>query len=262
MIESQISNSLIMKIGGSLIMNEQGVILDEIIKQLGYELKVLNYKGLKCIIVFGGGYIVKQIVKPLKHTTNYIKASLSTVDEISNCFDKQGRQIKRSLSNINLHYLYIEPKDVFNYKNHALTFDVQTFLFKLTRHSCLITHTYPFSCGNNVYFLPSGDEIVRLLAQNLNPNIVVFLTNVDGVYLAYPPKEDCKPLKTVDNNILKNLRKSSEMYGKVSSALKTACYATKVYIINGNKTRLINEILTNGFPSIGTKVQSMKYGEN
>jgi len=103
--------------------------------------------------------------------------------------------------------------------------------------------------GKDKFYILSGDRIMGILAKILKPRLVVFVTNVDGVYT------DMKT-KTLIREIKKELPVVSDvkmdvtggMNRKIKEATKIAKDGIRVFFVNGNKPeRIVNAINGRGF---------------
>ncbi len=112
----------------------------------------------------------------------------------------------------------------------------------------------------------SGDQIIKYLAEHLNPERVILGSDVDGIYTKDPKKyPDAELVKLVSSRAqaesMIELMSSKEtvdvtggMEGKLRELLELADLGVESEIINANKVNLIKEAI-NGDEIIGTLIK-------
>jgi isopentenyl phosphate kinase len=102
----------------------------------------------------------------------------------------------------------------------------------------------------------SGDDLAIRLARRLSPKMVIFFTDVDGVYDKNPKiHKDAQLLKRMDRSAIfesMGTDVTGGMNGKVNAALEIARLGTKVYMINGNSPERARMLDSENF--IGTVI--------
>lgn len=107
-----------------------------------------------------------------------------------------------------------------------------------------------------------NDELASLIAQLMNADKLIILTDIDGLYTGHPDAENSKLIKTVNPNenldkYIKDNDKAEEegrggMGSKLDFAQQAAAKNIPTYIANGTKDNTIIDIIDG--KSIGTKV--------
>jgi glutamate 5-kinase len=115
----------------------------------------------------------------------------------------------------------------------------------------------PIGKGYKVNF-SDNDMLSVLVANAIRADLVIILSDVDGIYTTDPRKSNAKILKTVDNiteEFKSSLTGKSRLgRGGVQSKVKAAEIATKcgipVVVANGRRENVISDILAGG--EVGT----------
>ncbi|MCL4451962.1 MAG: isopentenyl phosphate kinase [Candidatus Thermoplasmatota archaeon] len=102
----------------------------------------------------------------------------------------------------------------------------------------------------------SADDLLVALSAAFKPNLVIFLTDVDGIYDNDPKTfSDAKLLKSIDRNIAFSHVMNDVtggMKSKYEKILKIRKHAGEVVVVNGNKPERLNDIGKKDF--IGTVI--------
>jgi isopentenyl phosphate kinase len=108
------------------------------------------------------------------------------------------------------------------------------------------------------FYACSGDKVMSELSKLLEPNVIIFLSDVDGVYEKYPPLfEIDSPVEIADWTFWQRMPHNyavgiGEMHDKLEQALISAAFADRCYITNGRVPSNISLILSG--KDVGTKV--------
>lgn len=107
-----------------------------------------------------------------------------------------------------------------------------------------------------------NDELASLIAQLMNADKLIILTDIDGLYTGHPDAESSDLVKSVNPNddlekYIKDSNKSEEegrggMGSKLDYAQQTAANNIPTFIANGKKDNTIIDIIDG--KAIGTKV--------
>ncbi len=107
-----------------------------------------------------------------------------------------------------------------------------------------------------------NDELASLIAQLINADKLIILTDIDGLYTGHPESEDSDlianvdPNENVDKYIQENTKKPGEgrggMGSKLDYAQEAAANNIPTFIANGKRDNTIIDIIDG--KSVGTKV--------
>ncbi|UMB54239.1 glutamate 5-kinase [Lutibacter sp. A64] len=107
-----------------------------------------------------------------------------------------------------------------------------------------------------------NDELASLLAQLINADRLIILTDIDGLYTGHPDADSSNLIKNVDpdDNLDKYIKDSGKSEGegrggmgsKLTYAQETASHSIPTFIANGKKKNTIIDIIDG--KNVGTKV--------
>lgn len=252
------SDSIIIKLGGSVITHREGDFDTENAHSLARE--IVEY-GRNVVIVHGGGSYTKRVLLKHQVESDFLSSAQRVVIE-------QFREAMKGLNDLLLGVFESAGLECVSIASHTvLTSDdgeiVDCNLSKA--RELLMDGITPVLFGDVLvdrargYYACSGDQIASHLARILRPKMVLFLTDVDGVYEHYPPESDqTKPLPTVDVTFLNHMHHNYEvggrdMYGKIEQAIACTPFTELCCILNGRvRGNLVNVLQSR--TRVGTKV--------
>lgn len=96
--------------------------------------------------------------------------------------------------------------------------------------------------SSRTFGICSGDQLMERLAMYFKPKIVIFCTDVDGIYTSDPfMNPNAELLEEIDHSTLEKLPKTSRyvdvtgsMYGKIERMVRIASRGCECLVINGN----------------------------
>ncbi len=237
----------IVKLGGSVITEKDKAM------KIDYDslCKIGSYlrKHMPKIIVHGGGsyghYIVHDILEE-KRQLDYTDLPL-----ISYVMDVLNREVVKCFQDYGLPVVSFPPHSICTIKNSMLECEIETM--KRTVENGLIPVLYGDAVvSTDGIEILSGDKLMVFLAREFGLRRLVFLTDVDGVYVNIDKKTIIKHLNLRDpKNQLAFLRESDNidvtggMRAKIES-LKNLPSGTLVYIVNGRKESHLSKVFVEG----------------
>tara|TARA_Y100000590_G_scaffold435429_1_gene554853 strand:- start:2003 stop:3109 length:1107 start_codon:yes stop_codon:yes gene_type:complete len=225
------SKTIVIKIGSSLIINDNGIIrkkwLSEFIKDIK---KLLNEK--KNIVIVSSGAIAlgcKKLglnKKKLKLDKSQAIASIGQI-ELMNLFKKNFNSKKINLSQILITLEDTEQRRrAINAKRTIDNLFELGFVPIVNENDSIATSEIKY--GDN-------DRLASRVAQISSADCLILLSDVDGLYTKNPKlyKEGrlIKEIKNIDQNIENAARKSIGIYG--TGGMKTKIDAAKVCQLSG-----------------------------
>jgi len=230
----------IVKLGGSIITQESGEIDLANLRSLGCE--IAQYK-FPLILVHGGGYLIKKILLDYKvKTDTFLKEQTPLVFHLRNSLVQLNTFLLNTFQEAGVHTVSIPAHSMFKSCNGKIIPSETIFEFLST---VIQSGKIPVLFGDVLddkegsFYFNSSDKIVSCLAKELKPKIVLFLTNVDGIYESFPPKSDKEAVfPVVTPNILYQLDNKydvghGEIYDKLVEAIECASHTNVCRIING-----------------------------
>lgn len=235
----------IIKLGGSAITDKRGFkkIRYDTIKQIGktirYAINELNYK---LIIVHGGGSFGHPLALKYNLKTGLIdKNSRIGFSETLDAMRELNMAIVNEFRDLGLPVFPIQPSAIFLFEG-GKTVDMY---FRVVEEA-IKRGFIPILWGDPVIDILkgcdilSGDEIIFQLAKKLKPDIVVFGTDIDGVYLDYP--ENRKLVSIITRNNLEDVMKAIKpvdyadvtggFYYKMRKIIQMANEGILIYIVS------------------------------
>ena len=122
-----------------------------------------------------------------------------------------------------------------------------------------VTHGDVLHHSNRKYYILSGDVLMRMLAKELKPDVVVFALNVDGVYSDLRSRKLVREIKALNHAKLSSVPVdvTGGMNRKLGEAFKMSRMGVDVMMVNGLKPERIVDAL-NGKNVEGTLVRGVK----
>jgi glutamate 5-kinase len=244
------------KVGSNVITNSKGFPDEEVIGNISAQIKSLTEKGFQVLLISSGAVAAGRSIFQLDKKTDTVAqrqvlASIGQVKLISlykAVFDKLGMLCSQVLV----------TKEDFKSRNHYL--NMQNCLSALLNHGIV-----PIINENDVVsvtelMFTDNDELAGLVSAMMNADMLIILTNVDGIYNGDPEKSGTKLIhtydaETIDLNNISSGKKSGFGRGgiltKCRTAEKIAGMGIPVHIANGKTENIIARILDNEV--IGTR---------
>ncbi|MDE1724465.1 MAG: isopentenyl phosphate kinase family protein [Thaumarchaeota archaeon] len=241
---------ILIKLGGSIITNKEKPLTPNksAIRKIASSLR--NVKE-PIIIVHGGGsfghyWSVKYDMhtKPQRHQPKGVAA-------VKNSMVDLNRIVLESFFESGLNPYCLPPSD-FMIGNKPNTVKIKE-IPKIAKTGLIpVSYGDAMWFGKSKFYILSGDKIMGILSKLLCPRLVIFVTNVDGVYA------DMKS-KRLLNEITKEIPTTSEVKmdvtGGMSRKIKEAFTISKngidVFFVNGNHPKRITNAI-NGKSFEGT----------
>ena len=253
---------IVIKVGGSVITNKSGgfdqLIANHLVEQMT-QLLEMNYR---LTVLYGAGHYVNAVLRKYDIRSDHITYDqVNVVREIKKAFLEITSRIIETHASHPVEYCRVSDTTLFEYSGGQLSIrkDDHSHSQAFSR-PVLVTRTGVFrDVADHTYYVPSGDELVALLSENIRPKFVIFLTDVDGVYPNYPPTSTEElPIKELNDPMMvepntQYLPGYGEMRHKVVCALRCSRFSEHCYIING-KTRQALRRTVDGCLSNGTRV--------
>jgi glutamate 5-kinase len=250
-----------LKVGSNVITNNQGFPDEQVIASISRQIKALREKGHSVILVSSGAVAAGRSLYQFPKKTDtvvqrQVLSSLGQVKLISlykQAFEKEGMLCAQVLV----------TKEDFKSRNHYL--NMQNCISALLGHDIV-----PILNENDVVSITElmftdNDELAGLVSAMMNTNLLIILTNVDGVYDGDPSVPGTKVIHVYDPKALNlseiNTGKKSGfgrggILTKCQTSEKIAGIGIPVHIANGRAEDVVLKII-NG-EKIGTLFQAKR----
>jgi glutamate 5-kinase len=249
------------KVGSNVITNSQGFPDEQVIGSISKQIKSVREDGHKVILVSSGAVAAGRSIYQFPRKTDtvvqrQVLSSLGQVKLISlykEAFEKESMLCSQVLV----------TKEDFKSRHHYL--NMQNCISALLSHDIV-----PILNENDVVsvtelMFTDNDELAGLVSAMMNTDLLVILTNVDGVFDGDPSKPGTKLIHTYDS---KKIDVTEIATGKKSGfgrgGILTKCQTSEkisgigipVHIANGKTDNVVLRILAN--EEIGTRFPAKK----
>jgi len=253
------------KIGSNVITNSQGFPDEAVIHNISLQIKALRDKGHQILLITSGAVAAGRSIYQFNKKTDTIVqrqvlAAIGQVKLISlykDIFDKHGIICSQVLV----------TKEDFKSRNHYLN-------MKNCLTALLNNNIVPVINENDVIsvtelMFTDNDELAGLVSAMMNTDMLIILTNVDGVYDGDPTLGDTKIIHTYDplsinfENIASTKKSGFGRGGiltKCQTSAKIAGMGIPVHIANGRTDNIVLRVLDD--EKIGTRFPAKKLTSN
>jgi glutamate 5-kinase len=249
------------KVGSNVITDSKGLLDERVIASITGQIKKLRENGHDVLLITSGAVAAGRSIYQFNKKTDTVAQ----------------RQVLASIGQVKLIALYKEvldkqniicsqvlvTKEDFKSRNHYL--NMQNCLSAL-----LANQIVPIINENDVVsvtelMFTDNDELAGLVSAMMNTDILIILTNVDGIYDGDPELPGTKIIhqfdsKEIDIKEIITSKKSSFGRGgiltKCNTAEKIAGMGIPVHIANGRTADIILKIINN--ENIGTRFPARK----
>jgi glutamate 5-kinase len=249
------------KVGSNVITNSEGLLDENVIINICRQIKMLRDQGHDVILITSGAVAAGRSLYQFGKKTDTVAQ----------------RQVLASIGQVKLISLYKEKLDEQNILCSQVLVtkeDFKTRSHYLNMQNCLsallTNHILPVINENDVVsvtelMFTDNDELAGLISAMTNTDMLIILTNVDGVYDGDPQQSGAKVIHlfdsaTFDVKEIASTKKSSFGRGgiltKCNTAEKIAGMGIPVHIANGRTEDVILKVVGN--EKIGTRFPARK----
>jgi len=247
---------IVIKVGTNVITREDGMLNEQIIKQLALQIAEIKKQGYDVIIVSSGAMAAGRTFAPPYCNPNKVihrqlLAAIGQVELIhtwSLVFEDYGSICAQVLA----------TKEDFRSRRHYLN-------MKNCFEALLQDKVIPIVNENDVVsvseiMFTDNDELAGMIASMLDAESLILLTNVDGLFDGDPKDPSSKIIQEIDpqkTTVEDYVQKTKSEFGlggmltKSRIAKTLSSIGTTTYIANGRKEYVITDILKG--EKIGTK---------
>jgi glutamate 5-kinase len=250
------SRLVVVKVGTSGITTSQGKLDEEEMHRLTAQIAAAQKQGDKIVLVTSGAVaagIAELGIAPKPNDIVFQQASAATGQSVlmakyRELFKEHGLKVAQIL---------LTAEDLSNRVAYLHTCNVLEMLLKMgvipiinENDVTSVDELMPLTEGYRVNF--SDNDILSVLVANaIRANLVVILSDVDGIYTTDPHKAEAKVIKTVENisRELKSALNGKSRWGRggIHSKVKAAEIATTcgipVVVANSRRENVLTDIL-------------------
>ncbi len=260
------SRLVVVKVGTATLTTSEGKLDEKQMQKLAEQVAEAVRCGDKIVLVTSGAVAagMEELGIPLKPNDMVFKqASAATgqsvlIDKYRVFFREHGLKVAQIL---------LTSEDLSNRTSYLHTCNVLHMLLKLGVIPIIIENDVtsieelqPLSTGYKVNF-SDNDMLSVLVANAIDADLVVILSDVDGIYTSDPRKPDAKVMRTILNitdEFKRSLSGKSRLgRGGIQSKIQAAEIATKcgtpMVVANGRREHVLTDILAG--KEVGTYFQ-------
>jgi glutamate 5-kinase len=250
------SKLVVVKVGTSSITTTKGKLAKEEMHRLASQIAVASNQGYKIVLVTSGAIaagISELSMLPRPNDIVFQQAAAATgqsvlMAEYRDLFKEHGLKVAQIL---------LTAEDLSNRKSYLHTCNVLEMLLKMgvipiinENDVTSVDELLPLTEGYRVNF--SDNDILSVLVANaIRANLVIILSDVDGIYTTDPYKSDAKVIRKVEDvsSELKKAFKGKSRWGRggIQSKVKAAEIATTcgipVVVANSRREKVLTDIL-------------------
>lgn len=258
---------IIIKLGGSVITDKsrKDTFRSDVCQRLISEIIEAEKK---VIVVHGAGSFGHILAKQYELQEGYKnQAQLKGVAEVQRDVKDLSLRVLNAFLSQGVHAVSLAPS-AFLINNNRVIKQMDSGIIK----RYLDVDITPITFGDVVvdeslvFSIVSGDQLVLNLAKIFRPDLVIFVTDVDGLYTGDPGSDpNARFLPLVDRKMLKNIRHTpgkvddvtGGILGKSKIMLEIAANGMDTIILNGTLENRLRDVLT-GRDVVCTKFMNME----
>ena len=248
---------IVVKVGTNVLTNKDNRILGPVLRELVRQISVLNERNIDVVLVSSGSAIAgKEVLGEIKATDKTIRRQIySSVGQprlmrhYYSIFHDYGMRCAQVLA----------TKRDFDAGKHRENM-INCYQGLLAEGVTPIANEDD-AVSLSMSMFSDNDELASLVAELIDADRLIILSDTDGLYTGHPDDEDSEKITevTVDQNVEKYVKasgkKEGEGRGGMASKLKIAKGTAKkdipTYIANGKRENVIVDIVDD--KEIGTK---------
>ena len=251
------SKIIVIKIGSSLLVDDKRKIRKKWLKSFAKDIKKLRIKNKKIIIVSSGAIALG--CKKMNYRKNYLRldksqaiASIGQI-ELMNLFSQTFSEFKLNISQILLTLDDTEERRrSINAKRTLENLFQLNYIPIVNENDTIATSEIKF--GDN-------DRLASRVAQIMNADTLILLSDVDGLFTKNPKKyTDAKLIKEVKN--IKKIVKNIDIRGMTelgSGGMNTKIEAAKICNLAGCNMVIANGLNLNPITQIEKKIIALGF---
>ncbi len=233
---------ILLKLGGSIITNKEKPLTPNrtLIANISRHLKKVKEP---IIVIHGGGSFGHYWSVKYDMHTKPDRYSRKGVALVKNSMVELNSIILEAFLKSGLNPYCTPPSD-FMIGNTPITKKVKE-LHKIAQSGVVpISYGDVMWYGKNKFYILSGDRIMGILSKILRPRLVIFATNVDGIYSDMKTKKllrEFRSSKVITSKVSMDV--TGGMTRKIQEAEKISKMGIKVFFTNGKfPERIVNAI--------------------
>jgi glutamate 5-kinase len=252
------ADDIVVKVGTKVLIGADGAVATEVLHQLARSIALLRSRGCRVVLVSSGAVRIGATTLGISHQMVSVCAAAgqSVLTSLyQQVFGEHGVQVAQIL---------VIPDD---FATPSRTTNLTRTLRNLIDAGALpILNENDAVSGSHVEngsarAFSENDMLASLIARELHADLLVFLTDVDGVYDLHPENPDAALISVLQGEHMEAQAESRNGRGGVRAKVKAAFHATRerdtvAVIANGRMPNVLERILSGD--QIGTVVSPLE----
>ncbi len=258
---------IVIKVGTQSILTSDGSPIDSILDNLVEQIAILQKLEHKVILVSSGA-----VGSGRKVAANFVpKLNRNSVGEkqlLASLGQPELMKLYSSLfkpSGVLVSQLLLTKQD-FHTRQHYL--NIARLLHELLKHKNILPIINENdSVAIEELMFTDNDELAGLVAAQINADLLIILTNVEGVFTGHPDEAGSELIREIDPNLgwpnvstAKSTMGRGGMFSKLHTAKKSAGLGIITHIANINKPNAVIDVVNN--KEVGTRILANRKKSN
>ncbi|WP_026476094.1 glutamate 5-kinase [Alkaliphilus transvaalensis] len=249
------SKKIVIKIGSNTLSNEDGTINHEFLKELCHQVSQLTQEGKQVAIVTSGARIagIGQINRWSRREDMNYKQALCAIGQVE-LMSAYGRHFHDY--GLHVGQLLLTREDFFD---KTRTLNIRNTLFTLVDEGVIPIINENDTVSVEEIKIGDNDTLAALSASLWNADLLILLSDIDGIYNKNPKEHrDAQLLEIVENiddmiNSIEIGETNSFGTGGITTKIEAARivnrYGIPMILANGKKENIILNLLNNEYPA-------------
>lgn len=182
---------VVVKLGSACVTKDQGGLDGRKIKELVLDIVELLKNQVEVILVCSGAIQTAKAEFPLQSPNISEQQALSAIgqNQVINAFSSQLKK-----HSINVGQILLTHED---FKDKTRCFNLKNTIEKLLQWSCLPIVNENDSISFEEISLGDNDQLAAMITSNLEADLLLILSETDGLYDKNPSEKDAKPIRDI-----------------------------------------------------------------
>ena len=252
------ADNIVVKVGTKVLTGTDGSVATEIVQRLGESIARLRSRGCRVVLVSSGAVGIGARALGISHQLVSVCAAAGQ-SVLTSLYQRAFRE-----HGIHVAQILVTTEDFATPSRRAKL--TQTLRHLIDAGALPILNENDATSGSqtendSVTAFSENDMLASLIARELHADLLVFLTDVDGVYDLHPQNPDAALISELQGEHLEADAESHNGRGGARAKIRAALHATRerhtVAVIANGRTPNVLERILNG-DQIGTLVASME----
>jgi len=252
------ADNIVVKVGTKVLTGTDGSVATEIVERLVESIARLRSRGCRVVLVSSGAVGIGARALGISHQLVSVCAAAGQ-SVLTSLYQRAFRE-----HGIHVAQILVTTEDFATPSRRAKL--TQTLRHLIDAGALPILNENDATSGSqtendSVTAFSENDMLASLIARELHADLLVFLTDVDGVYDLHPQNPDAALISELQGEHLEADAESHNGRGGARAKIRAALHATRerhtVAVIANGRTPNVLERILNG-DQIGTLVASME----